>query len=78
MSLSTKRDLIIALHSASLVDIKHLFMSWKIPQMEEPGSYSPWGRKELDTTERLHFMFASHVGLFFLDIFFPNPSHQEI
>ena len=32
--------------------------------------YSPWGRKELDTTERLHFMFASHVDLFFLDIFF--------
>ena len=26
---------------------------WKIPWMEELVSYSPWGRKELDTTERL-------------------------
>ena len=25
----------------------------KIPRTEEPGSYSPWGRKELDMTERL-------------------------
>ena len=40
ISLSTKRDLLIALHCALLVDIKHLFM------------------------------FASQVGLFFLDFFF--------
>ena len=27
---------------------------WKIPTTEEPGGlYSPWGRKESDTTERL-------------------------
>ena len=25
--------------------------SWKIPWMEEPIGYSPWGRKESDTTE---------------------------
>ena len=31
-------------------------LAWKIPWMEEPGAgYYPWGRKELDTTERLHF-----------------------
>ena len=29
-------------------------LAWKIPWMEEPLGYSPWGRKELDTTERLH------------------------
>ena len=29
-------------------------LAWKIPWTEEPGSYSPWGRKESDTTERLH------------------------
>ena len=30
------------------------------PQTEEPGGlYSPWGCKELDTTERLHFHFVS-------------------
>ena len=32
-------------------------LAWKIPWMEEPGGlYSPWGRKESDTTERLHFL----------------------
>ena len=30
-------------------------LAWKIPWMAEPGRlYSPWGRKESDTTERLH------------------------
>ena len=32
-------------------------LAWKIPWTKEPGRlYSPWGRKELDTTERLTFM----------------------
>ena len=36
-------------------------LAWKIPRMEEPGGlYSPWGRKELDTTERLHFISWGH------------------
>ena len=35
----------MAIHSSTLV--------WKIPWTEEPDS--PWGRKELDMTERLHF-----------------------
>ena len=26
-------------------------LAWKIPWMEEPGGRSPWGRKEMDTTE---------------------------
>ena len=30
-------------------------LAWKIPWTEEPVGYSPWGRKESDTTERLHF-----------------------
>ena len=30
-------------------------LAWRIPWTEEPGGYSPWGRKESDTTERLHF-----------------------
>ena len=33
----------MAMHSSTL--------AWKIPWTEEPGSYSPWGRKELDMTE---------------------------
>ena len=37
----------MAIHSSTI--------AWKIPWTEEPGSYSPWGHKELDTTERLHF-----------------------
>ena len=24
--------------------------AWEIPWTEEPGGYSPWGHKELDTT----------------------------
>ena len=31
-------------------------IAWKIPWTEEPGRlHGPWGRKESDTTERLHF-----------------------
>ena len=32
-------------------------LAWKIPWTEEPGRLesSPWGCKELDMTERLHF-----------------------
>ena len=26
-------------------------LAWRIPWTEEPAGYSPWGRKELDTTE---------------------------
>ena len=26
-------------------------LAWRIPWTEEPGRYSPWGGKELDTTE---------------------------
>ena len=35
-------------------------LAWRIPWMEEPAGYSPWCRKELDTTEWLHF----HFGFF--------------
>ena len=27
------------------------FLAWKIPWTEEPVGYSPWGCKELDTTQ---------------------------
>ena len=37
----------MATHSSTL--------AWKISWTEEPGSYSPWGRKESDTTEQLDF-----------------------
>ena len=31
-------------------------LAWRLPWMEKPG-YNPPGRKESDTTERLHFHF---------------------
>ena len=43
----------MAIHSSIL--------AWKIPWMEEPGR----GRKELDTTERLHF--SAHISLHLKD-----------
>ena len=33
-------------------------IAWKIPWTQEPGSYSPWGRKESVMTERVHFHFS--------------------
>ena len=38
----------MAIHSSIL--------AWKIPWTQEAGSYSPWGHKELDTTEWLTFL----------------------
>ena len=39
-------------------------LAWKIPWTEEPGRlYSPWGRKESDTTERLHFHFHIYIRI---------------
>ena len=36
---------------------------WKIPWTENPGAgYSPWGGKESDTTEQLHFHFSLSQG----------------
>ena len=37
----------MAIHSSTL--------AWKIPWTESLIGYSPWGRKESDTTEQLHF-----------------------
>ena len=34
-------------------------LAWKIPWMEEPIGYSPWGHKVSDTTERLHSLHFS-------------------
>ena len=46
----------MAIHSSTL--------TWKIPWMEEfDRLHSPWGRKESDTTERLHFHFHSELYL---------------
>ena len=32
--------------------------AWRVPWMEEPSGLQPMGSLELDTTERLHFLFS--------------------
>ena len=43
-------------------------LGWRTPWTEEPGSYSPWGCKELDTAEllgmKVKVKLISHVWLF--------------
>ena len=34
-------------------------LAWRIPWTENLVGYSPWGCKESDTTEQLHFHFPS-------------------
>ena len=34
---------------------------WEIPWTEKPAGNSPWGRKESDTSERLHFSLLNKV-----------------
>ena len=31
--------------------VQFSILPWRIPRTEEPGSYSPWGRKKSDTIE---------------------------
>ena len=38
--------------------MKKSILAWKIPWAEGLVSYSPWGHKESDTTEQLHFHFS--------------------
>ena len=38
-------------------------LAWRIPWTEELGGLQSMGRKELDTTERLHFTFTNTKGL---------------
>ena len=46
-------------------------LAWKIPWTVEPGRlHRPWGRKESDTTERLHF--SAHMCLHTHKEYFSN------
>ena len=40
-------------------------LAWKIPWMEELVGYSPWGHKELDTTEQLHWFILTKITISF-------------
>ena len=39
----------------------HSSIAWRIPWTEEPGRLSPWGHKELDTTEQLTLSLSRSV-----------------
>ena len=43
-------------------------LAWKIPLAEKSGGYSPWGHKELDTTERLRIHTHTHTHTHRTDI----------
>ena len=49
-------------------------LAWKIPWMEEPVGYSPWGHKESDTIELLHFHFHPVMNSFLMT----TASHSSI
>ena len=36
-------------------------LAWRIPWTEEPAGYSPWGRKESDTTKRARTHTHTHT-----------------
>ena len=36
-------------------------LPWKIPWTQSLGGYSPWGHKESDMTERLHFTSLNEI-----------------
>ena len=38
-------------------------LAWRNPWTEEPDGYSPWGHKESDMIERLHFLSLSEACL---------------
>ena len=44
-------------------------LAWKISWMENLVGYSPWGRKESDTTEPLHFWYSHPCDFYLISIF---------
>ena len=51
-------------------------LAWRIPWTEEPGGLpSPRGRKELDTTERLHFHLLQLGNCAFRRVFLSMPEN---
>ena len=38
-------------------------LAWEIPKTEEPGGYSPWDPKELDTNEAIELTYTHHKYL---------------
>ena len=57
----------MATHSSTL--------AWRIPWTEEPGSYSPWGHKESDTTEPSMGLNITHKCYFYQSLI---PCHGQV
>ena len=56
LDLEDSLEMEMATHSSTLAQ--------KIPRTEDPGAgYCPWGRKESDMTEQLHFQFGGGEGI---------------
>ena len=55
-------------------------LAWRSPWMEKPGDPSPWGHKELDTTERLyfHFLYLLVEALSLCHLFHPTSKICQI
>ena len=51
-------------------------LAWRIPWTEEPGGLKSVGRKESDSTERLHFHF--HIMLLCISFFLFLPQIKQI
>ena len=54
-------------------------LAWKFPGRRSLVGYSPWGRKELDTTKQLHFHFEHPESYYshFIHIFPAFPFFQQ-
>ena len=53
-------------------------LAWRIPWTEEPGGlHSPWGCKESDLTERLHFSLYKLSSLFRTTVLEPNSAMTD-
>ena len=44
--------------------LRYSCLEWKSHEQRSLVGYSPWGRKESDTTERLHFHLSSFICMF--------------
>ena len=51
--------------------------AWRIPWMEEPGGYSPWGCKESDITEQVTLLDAQHRARHFTHTTLFNPHNAR-
>ena len=52
-------------------------LAWRIPWTEEPGGLQSTGRKESDSTERLHFHFHVNIWVSQVALVVKNPPAKQ-